>query len=103
MRTTSDQEPRPTNVRPGPELRARIERSARQRNYRNLNPYLLDLLAALHPDPATHPEAAAAAASVVDAILEAASRMAASDTEQPQGTLDLNIPSVLARRAFAAA
>ncbi|GAA4986366.1 hypothetical protein GCM10023334_117660 [Nonomuraea thailandensis] len=103
MRTTSDQEPRPTNVRPGPELRVRIERGARQRNYRNLNPYLVDLLAALHPDPATHPEAAAAAVSVVDALLEAATRMTTSGAEPLQVTLDLNIPPVLARRAFEAA
>ncbi|TMR29478.1 hypothetical protein [Nonomuraea zeae] len=102
LRTDCGKEPVPTNLRPSPALRRRLEAGANHMRYPFLNPYLVDVLTSLHPDPETHPEAAVAAAELVKALLQGAS-VTVEGEQELQGTLDFDLPPVLTGNAVVAA
>ncbi|NUP22285.1 MAG: hypothetical protein HOZ81_40735 [Streptomyces sp.] len=104
LRADGGEEPVPTNVRASHDLRRRLELGAQQASYRKLNPYLVDLLAALHPDPDEHPEAAAAATRLVQGLLRFTATVQRTDGEaQVQHTLDFDLPAALAADSTRAA
>ncbi|MFD8564699.1 hypothetical protein ACFV1N_46175 [Streptosporangium canum] len=84
-------ERKPTMVRPDPALRDRMDDSAADHGYgsRQMNSYLVNLLGALHPDPKKHPEAAKAAAAVIEALLASARDMKAREAREAQAQLEL--------------
>ncbi|MGV9600734.1 hypothetical protein ACWDR1_29135 [Streptosporangium sandarakinum] len=94
-------ERKPTMVRPDPALRDRMDASAASHGYRErqMNTYLVNLLGALHPDPEKHPEAAKAAAAVVEALLASARDMKDQEARAAQSQLEL--PSLTKNHAAA--
>lgn len=94
-------ERKPTMVRPAPDLRVRIDDSATGHGYgpRQLNSYLVKLLGALHPDPEKYPEAAKAAAAVVEALLASAGDMNNQELREVRDQLEL--PSLSKNHAAA--
>ncbi|MEU9837537.1 hypothetical protein AB0D67_38910 [Streptosporangium sp. NPDC048047] len=51
-------------------LRNRLDDAWKAKGYKSLNDYLVDLLAALHPDPKSPSDQADAAGRLVDALLD---------------------------------
>ncbi|MBG0818437.1 hypothetical protein [Planomonospora sp. ID82291] len=88
-----------TMIRPGPGLRKRLDAGALRKGYgtRKTSRYLVDLLRVLHPDPEVYGAAAAAGASLVDSLLEAASIVEDNDRQDPVPTMIRPTPALRKR------